>query len=151
MQLLCCGDRNWFGRECVAIMLKQHFDDGYTHMIEGEATGADKMCRIEGEVIGFTVDKMPAEWDRFGRAAGPIRNLAMLKKLDPRTDKVLAFHDNLEESKGTKHTVTTARKMGIDVEVVNRYDVCYEFTWRRADRRKCQGCPHWDECIRPTY
>jgi hypothetical protein len=46
-------------------------------------------------------------------------------------DLVLAFHDDLERSKGTKHMVGIARKAKVPVRVVFHGDA--EFLIRRAD------------------
>ena len=51
----------------------------------------------------------PADWDRHGKAAGPIRNQRMI---DTGVDLVVAFHDDLEHSKGTGHMVKIARLHG---------------------------------------
>ena len=56
----------------------------------------------------------PAEWDTFGKAAGPIRNGWMLK-MEP--DLVLAFHNDIRQSKGTANMVSIARKKGIEVKI----------------------------------
>lgn len=57
----------------------------------------------------------PAEWEKFGKAAGPIRNIEMLNE---NPDLVLAFHNDLSKSKGTAHTVKTAQKRGLKVKVI---------------------------------
>lgn len=53
----------------------------------------------------------PAEWNRLGRTAGPVRNTQMLKEGKP--DCALAFHPNLALSKGTKNMVNQLIKAGI--------------------------------------
>jgi hypothetical protein len=53
-----------------------------------------------------------ADWSRHGRAAGPIRNAAMLAR---RPERVLAFPG--PESRGTWDLVRRARRLGIPVEV----------------------------------
>ena len=68
--------------------------------------------------LGLHVEVMPAQWDRYGRAAGPRRNLAMLAR---RPDLVIAFvTPSLVASVGTRHTVTAARARGIPVEIHQR-------------------------------
>ena len=57
------------------------------------------------------------EWRSYGKKAGPIRNVTMFQKEKP--DVVLAFHDNLEESRGTKHMVEFARRKRTPVELYN--------------------------------
>jgi len=51
----------------------------------------------------------PAEWDKFGRRAGPLRNEQMLREGKP--DVVVAFPGG----RGTAHMVRIAKEAGIDV------------------------------------
>jgi hypothetical protein len=82
-------------------------------MINGLARGADQMAVDWADAHDIWVEGYPAQWTQQGRAAGPIRNQQMLD--EGRPELVLAFHDNLDESKGTKDMVTRARKAGITV------------------------------------
>jgi hypothetical protein len=59
----------------------------------------------------------PAQWHKYGRAAGPIRNQQMLAEGKP--DLVLAFHDDIDGSRGTKDMVNRARRAGVKVEVIS--------------------------------
>lgn len=89
----------------------------YPIIIEGECEGADLLSRQVAEQLGFEVLPFPAQWARYGRAAGPIRNQQMLDEGKP--DLVLAFHDNLiGRSKGTKDMVLRAVIAGISVKVI---------------------------------
>jgi len=56
-----------------------------------------------------------ADWDRWGNKAGPIRNQEMLDRGRP--NYALAFHDDLNKSKGTKDMVERLKKAGITTEV----------------------------------
>lgn len=112
MIVLVCGSRHWTSRESIYSWLCKLQDWGLTKIIEGEAPGADTIAREEAEAIGIPVMKFPADWARYGRAAGPIRNRQML---DQNPSLVLAFHSNLSESRGTADTVKEARKRGIPV------------------------------------
>jgi hypothetical protein len=38
------------------------------------SVGADQLARHAGEALGFTCYGFPADWDRFQKRAGPIRN-----------------------------------------------------------------------------
>lgn len=83
-------------------------------ILHGGAPGADTLAAGLAEDLGFTVE--PAylpEWDRYGRRAGIRRNLAML---DTGPDLVLGFWDG--RSRGTKHTLTEARRRGIPTEII---------------------------------
>lgn len=119
MRALICGDRNWDKPAVINILLEGLYTmtDDMT-IIEGCARGADKVaCEWEG--VDAAHEHYPANWSEHHRAAGPIRNKKMLDEGKP--DVVFAFHDNLEESKGTKHMVEIASKAGVPVYVVSRY------------------------------
>lgn len=113
MRLLVCGDRHW---EDVATMRRALEALLPFTVIEGEAPGADRMARVEAERLGITVRRYPAYWQRYGRAAGPIRNEQMLT--EGRPTHVLAFHHNLAESRGTADMVRRARAAGIPVCII---------------------------------
>ena len=116
-KVLICGDRNWLKWEPIRAWLCKLQDWGYDTVVEGEARGADTLAREEAEQLGFTVLKFPANWNQYGRAAGPIRNREML---DQHPDLVLAFHGNISASKGTRDTVEEAKRRGIPVVLVEQ-------------------------------
>lgn len=115
MKVLICGDRNWQDRELIHSWVDKLAYQGYNTIIEGEARGADQISRELGEELWFTVLRFPADWDKYGRAAGPIRNRQML---DEKPDLVLAFHNNIQTSKGTADTVREAKRRGIRCIIV---------------------------------
>jgi hypothetical protein len=111
MKVLICGDRNYTNKERIdKFILSLPFD---TEIIEGEARGADSIARDCAETRGLKVHKFPADWGKYFKAAGPIRNSQMLKEGKP--DLVIAYHDNIKESKGTKNMATISLKAGIPV------------------------------------
>jgi hypothetical protein len=121
---LVCGDRNWDDRKTMLRVLKRiavrrSKYKGIERLIEGEAPGADWMSRdiFEHELrdYNWVIDPHPAQWKRFGRAAGPIRNQEML---EAKPDRVLAFHNDLAHSKGTRDMVQRAHLAGIPVRVI---------------------------------
>lgn len=113
MRLLICGDRNWDNVESVLAQIELL---NPSVVIEGEATGADIIAREVAKHLGVPVLAFPADWNKHGRAAGPIRNAQMLK--EGRPDFVLAFHHNIEKSKGTKNMIMIAEKAGIPTKVI---------------------------------
>lgn len=120
MRILFCGDRNWSHyKTIVDVMLELR----PTLVIEGEAAGADSMAREAAEDYLIAVLPFPADWKKYGRAAGPIRNSQMLKEGKP--ELVVAFHDDITTSKGTKNMVEQAKKNGIKVLVYNSKGECY--------------------------
>ena len=111
MRVLICGDRNWNDIDRVREVVKEMHGKSFIDVvIEGEAKGADILARVAAEGIGIKVEKYPADWQKYGRAAGPIRNSQMLKEGNP--DVVVGFHWKVEESKCTRDMLTRAKKAG---------------------------------------
>lgn len=123
MRVLVCGDRNWEDHWIIMRVLRGIYEGARDWMwplvvVHGAAPGADSMANACAGDIGAVVEPYPAEWDKYGRAAGPRRNQQMLDEGKP--DVVLAFHDNLAESKGTGDMVRRAKKAGLPVYVISR-------------------------------
>lgn len=85
-------------------------------IISGCAPGADTLAIEWGDLQGLQVDKMPADWDKFGKSAGPIRNQQMAQA----ADGLIAFWDG--KSPGTKDMITKAINYGLETHVY-RYKV----------------------------
>ena len=112
MRLLVCGDRNWTNYGAIYREIQARNPEV---VIEGEARGADTMARIAAVVLGIPVLPFPAEWELHGKAAGPIRNQKMLDEGKP--TEVIAFHTNIDASKGTKNMVSLAAKNNVPVYI----------------------------------
>lgn len=113
MKVLICGDREWSDEKSIRKRIEK-IPKGST-IIHGAARGADSIAGNIAEELGFKVISVKADWKKYYRAAGPIRNRKML---DMKPDLVIAFHSNIEESKGTKDCVTEAKRRNIDVELI---------------------------------
>lgn len=121
MRILICGDRYWadasaIERELLKVIVG--VDISTITIIHGCASGADCLGGMVAKRLGLKVDEYPADWKQFGRRAGPIRNSQMLNEGKP--DLVLAFHPNIELSRGTGHMVLISRKAGVEVRVFDR-------------------------------
>ncbi len=110
--ILVTGSRSYTDKDKVAQVLNRFNKSRYAmKVIVGDCpTGADKFVRDwcgenEVECQVFTAD-----WDKHGRAAGPIRNKKMVAA---KPDRVLAFFSGA--SRGTKDCVKQAIKDGINV------------------------------------
>ena len=112
MKVLVCGDRHWTGWAAIQRELGK-LPIGAT-IIHGAAKGADSIAGIIGVRLGLSVKVYPAQWEQFGRAAGPIRNKWML---DAGPDLVLAFHSDIRQSKGTANMIAIAKKAGVEVRL----------------------------------
>jgi hypothetical protein len=78
-------------------------------IIYGGAYGADRLAREWAEEHCLGSECYPADWTKYGRAAGPIRNKQMLVEGKP--DLVVAFPGG----PGTADMVRQARAAGIRV------------------------------------
>lgn len=110
MKILVTGDRDWRDEAPIYRELS-HFPAG-TKLVHGDARGVDRIASRIGKELGFEVIPMPADWTMFGKAAGPIRNSQMLKE-HPDIEFALAFHSDLENSKGTKDMVKKLKTKNI--------------------------------------
>ena len=108
MKVLVCGDRNWQDIATMYNYLDKH-DPPITIIIEGACRGADLMGGQWAKDRGILLVEMPAEWkDEKGNYrpwAGPERNGKML---DEKPDLVLAFHNDIKRSKGTRNCLRQA-------------------------------------------
>lgn len=115
MKVLITGGRDWtddFPIDAIIAGLLSMAGPGPLILLHGTARGADSIAdqwKFSAEV---DVRPFPADWDKYRKAAGPIRNRQML---DEQPDLVVAFHDHLESSKGTKDCVEEAARRGIPV------------------------------------
>jgi len=82
-----------------------------TYIVGDCKTGIDKCVRDWCKDRGHEVKVYAADWDTHGRAAGPIRNKAMVKD----ADILYAFWDG--KSPGTKSAITEATLAGIPVTI----------------------------------
>ena len=118
MRILICGDRHWYDldlmREALAFL-----PDKDVVIVSGHALGADLFGEDLADERGWKKDIFKAEWNEYGRSAGPIRNIEML---NTQPDLVVAFHDNIHESKGTIHCIREAQKRGIPVVLIRHSD-----------------------------
>lgn len=112
MKLLVCGDRNWTNGAAIMRELKRMKPQLVIH---GGARGADTLAGEAAKSLGIKVKVFPAQWDKFQRAAGPIRNQQMLDEGKP--NKVLAFHADIVSSKGTKDMLKRADRAGIPTKL----------------------------------
>ncbi len=83
-------------------------------IVSGLASGPDSLAIEWAEWAGFagSVVRFPAEWDRYSKAAGHIRNAQMAWY----ATHLVAFWDG--DSPGTKNMIETAKRDGLQARVV---------------------------------
>ncbi len=80
-------------------------------IIAGACRGADTLAVRAARQCGIRYIEYPADWQKFGKSAGPIRNQCMLDLEKP--DLVLFFHEDLARSRGTLDMLSRVRRKGI--------------------------------------
>jgi hypothetical protein len=81
-------------------------------IISGCAKGADKLGEVFAAYNNLEVERFPADWDKFGKSAGHVRNRQMADV----SDALIAFWDG--RSKGTGGMVMTMRKLEKPVRII---------------------------------
>ncbi len=76
-------------------------------IINGAATGADQASSDYAIVNWCPYEEYPADWDKYKKSAGYIRNKEMLEKSRP--DVVIAFPG----TRGTQNMIDIANKAGV--------------------------------------
>ena len=79
--------------------------------VSGGCKGADMLGERYARENGMTIERYPAEWDKYGRAAGPMRNKIMAQVCD----YVICFWDG--KSRGTQTMIEYAKQVGKPVNV----------------------------------
>lgn len=110
MKVLVCGGREFNNYDLLKEILDEvNHELNISVIIEGDSRGADKLSEIWAINNGIFVEKYPADWNKFGKAAGFIRNKQMLTNGKP--DLVIAF----KGGNGTNNMVEQAMKNNIQV------------------------------------
>jgi hypothetical protein len=129
VRVIVTGDREWTDVEKIdrtfdvlAVCLQAADTNTDVIVVQGVCRGADWLSREAAQRRGWPIEDYPADWDRHGRAAGPIRNSEMLRQSlhnatqDGYIVKAgIAFHSHPDLSKGTKDMVSKLKRAGIPV------------------------------------
>ena len=126
MRLLICGSRQWHDEDTIRTMLhneesvawanQEEFVVIHGHCPDGADRIADRICVEELDMTpGVDLIREPAQWKRYGRSAGPVRNQLMLDRHRP--EVVFAFRHGVK-SNGTDDMIRRARKAGLPTRVI---------------------------------
>lgn len=90
----------------------QNINKDDIEIVSGGAKGVDTLGEMFANEKGLALKVFPADWDKYGRGAGPIRNNEMAKY----GTHLIAFWDG--KSKGTKNMIEQAEKYNLKTRVV---------------------------------
>ena len=86
------------------------FASDITKVIQGGARGIDRAAKLVCDGF-YETQEVPAQWDKFGHQAGPIRNAEMAEM----ANALVAVWDGY--SSGTRNMISVAKKRGLKVYV----------------------------------
>ena len=113
MKVIIAGDRTYTDySEFLSIMRSYLPTMTITEIVSGGAKGADKMGEQYASEYEVPLKVFPANWEQYGKAAGPIRN----KQMADYADALIAFIK--PGSKGTLDMVTQAARKPLDLIVI---------------------------------
>lgn len=110
-RVLVCGGRDYADQSMLFGVLDMLSEERVINcVIQGGASGADKLARMWAISRNHHFDTFDADWRSLGKAAGPIRNQRMIDEGKPTL--VLAFAGG----RGTADMIGRARSAGIPVQ-----------------------------------
>ena len=86
-------------------------------IVSGHAPGADTLGEKFAKAYDYPLKIFPAEWDKYGKAAGPIRNEQMAKYA-AEADMGILIAFPIGESKGTRNMIKLAQQYGLEICVI---------------------------------
>lgn len=121
MRVIVAGSRTITSYDLVRAVVDQ---SGFLHVegphevLSGHARGVDQLAERYAREYNYTLRIIPAQWERYGRQAGFIRN----EEMADNADALVAIWDG--KSRGTKHMIDTAKRKGLKVFVLNTKTDC---------------------------
>lgn len=119
---IVAGSRDFYDYDVLNRVLEQYLREENVDDIEivsGTAKGADTLGERFAKEHGIKCSRFPADWNKYGRSAGPIRNTEMAAYASKQNGSLFAFWDG--ESRGTKNMIDLARKYNLDVHIHYTY------------------------------
>jgi len=107
-KVIVAGPRDYFDYLTVQkAIISSEFD--ITELVSGGATGVDGMGEKWAKDNSIPVKSFYADWDKYGKSAGPIRNRQMAEY----ADALIAIVPY--ESRGTANMIKIAKALDLDV------------------------------------
>jgi len=119
MNILFSGSRNYNNINNVNNIFQQllQYKNDITIIVGDCPTGLDKIVKDLCIFHNFNIRIFKADWDKYGKAAGPIRNREMF---DMTPYRCYLFAENINNTKGTKNM--------LNILIKNNYSNYYIIT-----------------------
>jgi len=114
IKLIVAGSRSFNDYQKLKSTLDQvlkHLDKTELEIVSGTAKGADTLGEKYAIANGFKIKRFPANWQQYGKKAGPLRNEKMAKY----ATHCVVFWDGV--SRGTKSMINLAERHQLDLKV----------------------------------
>ena len=117
IKLIIAGGRDFNDYQLLQLetqrfLVEQGFNPSQLIIVSGNAKGADSLGEEFAEKYNFPIATYPADWNKNGKAAGPIRNEEMANF----ATHAIIFWDSI--SRGSKNMIETARKYNLIYKIV---------------------------------
>ncbi len=116
MKLIIAGTRTFTDYELLKSKLDnllRNIPDIDTEIVSGGCKGADLLGEQYAKEFGIKIKRFPADWDKHGKKAGPLRN----KEMAEYSTHCVVFWDGL--SKGTASMIKLAQEKELNLRVIN--------------------------------
>lgn len=111
------GSRNWHDKDRLWAVFDSFKANDYSLVVGDCPTGADSLALRYAKEHNWSCRVFVADWTRYGRTAGPIRNQEMVSQHAPAVDVFVIC--NKGNSRGTadctRRIETAARKRGAQI------------------------------------
>ncbi len=112
-KVIIAGSRDFKNYELLQAKLDTLLQDKTDiQIVSGKAQGADRLGEKYAKENGYPIKEFPAQWDKYEKSAGMIRNNEMAKY----ADACVCFWNG--KSKGTAHMLKIATKNNLLMRVI---------------------------------
>lgn len=111
-KIIIAGGRDFNNYKLLSNSCYEHILYRDVEIVSGTARGADKLGEKFAKEYGLKLTKFPANWNKYGKSAGYLRN----KQMAEYADELIAFWNG--KSKGTKHMINLAKSLNLKVIII---------------------------------
>jgi hypothetical protein len=116
VKIIIAGGRNFENYKLLKFkcnsILQELKENEEIQIVSGGCNGADILGEKYAKEKHYICKRFEADWNKNGKAAGPIRNEEMAKY----SDYLIAFWDG--KSKGTNSMINIARQHGLKIRII---------------------------------
>jgi hypothetical protein len=141
IKILICGSRSFTDENYFNKYLTHFFNyiksktDEELIIVSGKAKGPDSFAIDFAIKNNIKLEEYPADWDKYGKSAGFIRNKEMVSV----SNITIAFFDGI--SKGTKDSIELSEKKGIPVFIAGKKEVKKILNLESLEKLLCKNQP----------